>query len=356
MTVLAPTDYHGEQQRYFRMLFSAHAPCSLAVAVACLPLLWITIGGADEGSGGTIGIFLVSMPAMLWLWLARRAAQIAYQPWLTAIAAILYAISTLCLVGLLVAVRRLDHETAFAALAVSNAVAALPMTVSVIGRRPAGTPRLEWTGVLKRHWQFGRWDLLSGLCLNVATQIPVLGLAGMGRADSAGAFRAIQALVSPVPLIMSAAMAQITPKVAYYLRTGDIARADEAARYLTVSMTVVAVAYGLVLTVFSTPLEHLAYADKYRDSGWLTGPLALCAVITALSLGPFVSMRAACWPQCAAIITVAMLAIGAIGIPAIHAFGLAGAALVALATNAAASGTTILLFRYFRRQRNPAGA
>jgi O-antigen/teichoic acid export membrane protein len=350
MTVLAPTDYHGNQRRYFRMLLSGHALCSFAVAIACAPLLWVMTRGAGRESVATVAIFLVSVPTILWLWLARRASQIEYRPRLTALAGICYAAAILSLIEALAFFRLLDHATAFVALALASVVAALPMTVAVIGRQSEERGALQWKNLLARHWQFARWEVIAALCYNVANQIPVFVLAATGRLESAGALRAIQGLVSPVYLLMAPAVALVIPKAAHHLRLGDTRRAADTARYLALAMTAVAVAFAIAVGVFSTPIEYLAYGGKYRDAGWVIMPLALSAVITAPTIGHFVLMRAACWPQCTAIITSATLVVAVLTLPLIYVFGLSGAAAVAVATSGAGSAATVLAFHYFRRR------
>lgn len=356
MTVLAPIRYHNVRQQYFRMLSMGHTLCAVLVAATCAPLLWITVRGPTRESIVTLGIFLVSVPAVLCLWLVRRASQIEYQPRRSALAGLLYAATTLSLVEALTALRLLTHLTAFAAIALASVVAALPMAITLIGCRTRAPQDLRWGDLLSHHWQFGRWELIAGLCQNIAAQIPLLVLAGTGQLESAGALRAIQALVSPILLIMPPATAVMIPKVAQHLRTGDTQKAEQTARHLATAMTAVAVVYTIILSVCSTQLEHLAYGGKYRDAAWLIAPLALCAVIAALTLGPYVSMRAACWAQCNAIITAATLMVALASIPMINLFGLPGAVAVSLATSVAGSGATVVAYRYFRRRRRLAAA
>jgi O-antigen/teichoic acid export membrane protein len=158
-------------------------------------------------------------------------------------------------------------------------------------------------------------------------------------------------LITPVLLLFSPAMALALPKIAADLRAGAARQAERRAQHLTLTMTAGAACYAVLAYLFSTPLEHLAYGGKYDDAAWLIGPLSLSGVIAASTLGPYVSMRAAAWPQCSAFIAAGSLAAAIVFVPVIVRFDLAGAAAASLAIAVAGAVTTIGVQRYFRRSR-----
>ena len=116
---------------------------------------------------------------------------------------------------------------------------------------------------IKLHWENGRWVLGSSFANWMALEVYPILTAGMLSFAAAGAYRALQAPVAPVHVILRATDTFVTPYAAKVFHVGGDARFRRALRivYLTAGIPIVGL---LVLAVvFAKPLLTLLYEDTY---------------------------------------------------------------------------------------------
>lgn len=240
---------------------------------------------------------------------------------------------------------QLTGLTAFAVLAATSAVAALWgfwTLRSSLSRRI----ELRW---LSGNWGFAKWLLGAALAASTYTMLyPVLVAAMLSLAD-VGAFRAVQTVLGPTHILLRAMHVSLTPRAARTYADGGPPALRTFLVHVGAGTAPIMGAYCLLAGILAGPLLTLLYGDRYDEFGWLLAIVALtyaCAYLSALvSIGVEVMgtngpiFRANLWS------TTAALGLGA---PVMHAFGLAGAALVGTGYGVLHN---ILLWRHFFRMQ-----
>lgn len=230
-------------------------------------------------------------PCVILQWTMRRACYVHRRPSVAATGGLLYLA---LIIGLTVLAREtvgLDARVALMIMAVASVVVAAFLGVRLSLSLPADTGSDEdpsAAAVLRTHWVFGRWVLASSLLGWLSADVYYLVLLPQHGYEAAGAVRAAFNLVLPVLHVLTALSSVALPWFVEYYRVGDVRR--PALRFAAL-LTVLAVAYALVLELSAAIVIPLVYGEVFTKIRPLVTVFALQPVATAISAALATALR-----------------------------------------------------------------
>jgi O-antigen/teichoic acid export membrane protein len=172
--------------------------------------------------------------------------------------------------------------------------------VAVLAGSSANRPRVhgpllgsELCGVLREHWQFGRWLSASSVCywVGAAGYLPIVG--GIIGLEAAGAMRAVQALFQPLDQVIASLGLLLVPAVARRGRLGGLPTIRLWSQRISAAYASAAALYGVVLTAAATWVLHLLYGGAYDRYGWMIPVMVLGSVASSAGHGLVIGLNAA---------------------------------------------------------------
>lgn len=352
MLVFGTSRYAAAFGAYLRRLLAGHALVTGVGSAA-----FAAAGGAFQWCGAPVmaHAFLswaAAAPCVTLSWLLRRACFARGRPDLAAGAGAAQLGMTVGLLSLLAARGTLTLFTAVATSAAVNVATSGWLLVRL--RRgiapPGGTPEGDARGVLRLHWEYGRWAAAGGILSWVASYSYYVVLPYWAGLEASAALRALYTLGIPVAHAQTALATLLIPAL---VRARGGSGFGRLVRQCLVAFGAASVAGWLVLGVTGPRLVHLAYRGRYDAYG----PLLWTVAAVPITAGAGDVLRSALraqerpdrvfWGYVVAAATTATL-----GMALTYCFHVLGPALGEIASGAAA--VAVMAFALARRGPAPA--
>jgi O-antigen/teichoic acid export membrane protein len=331
MLVLGAGRYSAGFRRYLGLLLVGHAlvcvPLGGALGLAAL-VLWGA--GSPPAAWAMLGLAAAS-PALLLLWLVRRAFYVSLRPGWAAIGDGIYLVAVVAGLAALAEWSSLTPARAFLTMGGAALVATALMLLRLRPTLRSGSGPTA-SAVAREHWAYGRWSLAaqgvywtSGQALMVVVPA-VLGL------GAAAALSAAMNLFRPLNPLIQSLTSMLLPATS--ARAGETPIEElraQTRRFATASAALMA-AYGLCVWIFAEPILHHLYAGRYDGAAKLVLLIALANVAATVVQVQTVLLKATGHVRAVPMVwgasAVVVLALTA---PALALFGLrAGLAVVLL--------------------------
>jgi O-antigen/teichoic acid export membrane protein len=293
MSVLGPTQYATRLPSYFRTHLRIHSLLTGTMsAILLVSALLVSFTLHDAQMGRTLAGTAVVLPFLLLFWLTRRMTYVLQRPRMACYASTLYSAVGISAVAFLGHVRMVGPVVVLMVMAVSSLASSLYLLVSA-GVLSSTIPdplaiRLIW----QQNWTYGKWLTAGSVVYSIATYAQMFAIAGVSSVAAAGTLRALQ-LPS---LVMTQATTAISllavSNLSYDFGRGDVQRVRSKGQTITIVLTVVAIAYDLLLVLSSRLLANALYGGKYNAQAWLIPALGLMPVLSAVATGLSVTLRA----------------------------------------------------------------
>lgn len=298
MTVLGPASYRNSLPEYLGRLIRLH------FAVTIILGLIVGIGGSIFGlfSRNTVlpsalwGV-CVGTPYMLFFWLWRRAAYLDLRPGVALRGAAVNTSANIALLFLFHVLGWLNPFTAFLVQAIAGIAASLMLIVSVRPRLRLPSVDDAMRTILKQHWEYGRWVVVTAFVFWVAGDAYYVILASTAGMTDVAILRAIQNLVRPVSQFILAITLLLVPWASARFADGEKQTFQRAINRVTLVFSGAALTYVLGLAVFGKWLTNLVYGGKYTQSAYLLPLVAMPVLFTAAAEGPSIAVRAMQMPS-----------------------------------------------------------
>jgi O-antigen/teichoic acid export membrane protein len=292
MTIFGAGKYAENFRDYLGILIYSHCGVTGLIALVLAVAALVCWGlGAAAMALVLVGLVLAS-PAILLLWLVRRAFYVALHPEWSAVGGMLYG---LLMVAGLYGLSRQQWLSSTAALLVMGG-SSLVVSLGFLGLlQPAW--RLERGDidvgmVLHDHWSYGRWAVSSEALLALHGHVyTVIVTALLGFTSLAGV-RAIQNLVTPVGQLTNALTLLIIPNSSRYLGKSNSAALLNSAMRVSAVLGLPTLAYWVIGVFAGRTIVNVVYGGKYDGYAELFSYLAFVPVLTALRIGPNVIHKA----------------------------------------------------------------
>lgn len=299
MSVIGPARYGSSLGEYLRGQVRLHA-------VGTLPLGGILVAAGlavllvrDSLPLGTcllgVGILL---PSLLLAWLVRRAFYVLRRPGQSLLNNALYFITCLAAIFVLRRVQALSPLTGFVAMALAGVFSGLVGYGWLLRHSSESHLAIpSWTGLLREQWRYGRWVVVSTALSAFTGQFQTWFAAGQLGLEAAGALRAMQNLMLPMGLAVTAISSLALPALSACFGQGDLVDLRRKGVLVTAALTTLAAAYEVGLLVFGRGIEYLLYRGKFAAYTDLIALVGLVPVFTALGSGYSLMLRAVQRPE-----------------------------------------------------------
>lgn len=342
-SVLGPTSYAHSLASYVRACVGLHLRVTGAAAAVTIGVAAIVAAAGSPALAGALLGLAAAIPAVLLLWLLRRAAIVAGRPARAAAASATAFAALLLGLPLLRSANVVSPASAFLALAAASLAGCLP--VRRFARPGSDHARIDAASVVAAHWAYGRWIAGGAVAFAAAMHLQWMITGAMLGLPAAGGLRAMHVVAVPMVQALTAIAAVSLPAMARVRHDAGALRRH--ARVLTVTMTGLAAAYEIVLVAAHRPIERLLFDGRYAAYADLIPVLGIVPLAGAVAVGASLSLRAqgrtAFYVATGAVaLPVAVLA----GVGLTGAWGVLGAAWAAAATAlASAAATLVVAFR-----------
>ncbi|MBI5068456.1 MAG: lipopolysaccharide biosynthesis protein [Deltaproteobacteria bacterium] len=265
----------ADRPRYLTVLAWLHLRISVAL-VAALALAALALAALGVTAlAGPLAMLALSAPAMLLLWLMRRACLLEATSRLAVAGGLLYLV---VLVGLVAALRvggRLGAATLVAAHGVAGLAVGLAMARALGIRRPASASEAERRRVLAEHWAYARWSLPTSALTWVPANVPYVVLPIAAGWDASGALRAVTTVFMPFVLANQALGQMLVPVLA----RATPEAAARLSRRTAALLTLVSTAGWLACALGGEAVIAALFGARYAGQGRLLWILGLLPVL-----------------------------------------------------------------------------
>lgn len=197
------------------------------------------------------------------------------------------------------------------------------------------------------NWRFGKWLAGGVLASWFSRELYWFLVAGLVSVAATGTLRAVHTVMGPVHILLRAMGPAFTPGAARAHAEGGAHALGAYITRLGGLTAPIIVAYCVLVSALAEPLLHGLYGDRYTGFGWLMAALALATILEYAGIAIDIGLRASghSRPGFVANLWSAGIVL-TVGVAAVSALGLAGAAL-GLVVHAAV--VTVVLWRRYRR-------
>ena len=348
MSVFGSSDYRSSQAAYLRVLLGMHAWIAaitlVVMGAASFLARWLS---DSESLVGALTGATIAAPCILLFWLARRIHYIQFGPFTSLLGACLYC--AIVLGGLWVLTERQSISPlatfllmSFAALAASGLLFTRAELFTRNGDQCPATKQI-WA----KHWQFGKWILLSSIAWWIPGNFYYLLLGSASQISDAAELKSLLNLNLPVGHTFTALFVLLLPYAASMHSHSETDGLTVLARKIGVLFAGGAGVYWLLLILYREQVVAYLYQGRYQATTNLIPIVAAASLMEAAFLGPGIALRSA---RATALIFRAHSASSAVaivvGTPATLLYGLTGAI-----TSMFLASLTALLYASFLLRR-----
>jgi O-antigen/teichoic acid export membrane protein len=325
MNVLGPANYPACKTDYVSVQTRLHFLFTTAIGLTLIAVILIFPNLIRPATLNILFIFLgASAPFLLLPWLIRRSFYFLNKPLMAAMTSLQYAFFLLVILFIARQVFELKSTSIYIIMAGAALLSSAVFFIFI--RRHKGAGKLKLSQVLKQNWRYGKWIMLNGLLVSLAIQIQLFITGSSLGLEEAAAFKVLQNFNQPMVVVISGLSFLFLPSFASQIQSNHVNTIRKRGRWITLVTVALAAAYFGLLLFLKGPLELLLYEGKYQAYIDLIPLLGIVPIITALTLGPSVLIRAYQKPQSLLIVGVVWACVSVLtSFLFIHSWGIVGA-------------------------------
>lgn len=285
--------YRGDRfPEYLGSVTLIHAGLTVALSITILAAAQFI--GDWQLQDALRGLAL-SLPLILSMWLLRRVYYLETRPGAAAVTSAIYAIIVVVGFICLTLFAFKSPLVGFIAMGIACLFASgvgLKLRLLREVFEPGSKSVLQIWFVLKEHWDYGRWLVLTAMLSLATTQVQMIFAAALTGLEGAGTLRAISSFAVPMVQATIAIATLGLPILAREFQQGNPTRLRQLGSRITLGLVAVALMYGVVLFLVAEPLERTLYDGKFAESIWLIPIFGLLPIFGALANGYALIARA----------------------------------------------------------------
>jgi O-antigen/teichoic acid export membrane protein len=356
MLIFGPSRFRERTAAYVRQLSTLNFLLTSVMGVVLLLVVAaLTVLQPPFMAATTLAALAVSAPAILFLWLMRRACYIESRPRLAAASGLVYALIVPAGMFSLKHVGALTAASGLMIMGISGIVVAWWLTLRLTRASAEPTTAFTRSEVTRAHWTYGRWALGSGLLSWVPSNAVVLALPLWYSLADAGTLRVATTLMLPVLHVQGALGLLFMPALVRARLSGQLRSRAIAMGSLFLALSAI---YAPLVLIFGSWAVQLLFGTQYSVDGTTLWLLAAIPFVSAVSGVSGAVLRAVERPDRVLWTYVAATAVTClVGLPLVFAYGVNGA----LASLLLSAATTAILGthasrRFMAAPRQPTGA
>jgi len=302
MGVLGPAQFSDNLKEYFVIHLRSHFVIT-AIAGLLIIITAFTWTGSQLLIKQTLFVIGATLPLLLLPWYLRRVFYVLGRPAVSLWGSLVYTLSLIFLTVLFYELKALSSPSAILVTAIAGLFSGIYL-LFVFQFRKFHSSIASLTVVMTQNWNFGKWLIMSSIFIAFASQAQIWISASFLGLSASGILRAIQVIIQPMMLAITALTALATPTLSLEFSKGDFEGFNRKVILLTMSLLILAIIFEVFLLIFNIPIEKLIYGGKFSTYAFLLpvwGTIPLCL---AYSSGLQAGFQAAQKPQALLIASV----------------------------------------------------
>jgi O-antigen/teichoic acid export membrane protein len=264
---------------YLSWVFTLQGALTVGMGVLCAAAAGVAALLKEREMALALAGLTLSMPSMLFLWMARKACYIEMRPQPAAVAGAGNLVVTIGALWLLGHLGWLSTFAAFVTMGVIGLAASVALTWWLRVRPPQRGAAVSAREVMAEHWRYGRWAVATGTLHWIPGNLYSLTLPLWAGLEGSAALRSLMNLFMPIAQANSALGILL---LAVYVRHKASGRLARTVRLSALGFLAATVAYWLLLGLFHHPVMVWLYKGKYVEYGHLLWIFGLVPVVTSL--------------------------------------------------------------------------
>jgi len=345
MSVLGPSGYRDRLVPYLMgqvwLLFLLSVPLSMLLG---LIVLVAQLLNSNSDTSSVLLFSAIGLPFILLPLLMRRLFYVLLKPGFALAGSVIYFSGLLLIFYFAKRFGILSGANSILIVSLASLISGLIMFLFLQNK---GSPyeRIDLMTILVETWSFGKWLVISGVLIGLATQSQVYLAGILSRTEDAGVVRILQTFIQPMMLTSTAFSALATPIITSDFVLRDYQSMGRKIFLFTLLLGGTALAYECLLVLFGSSLDNVLFDGKYSAYTNQIPIWGFVPVIWSLFWGGVIALQAIQKPYVMVIISGSWaffsLASALIFIPVL---GVWGATISIVAGFSAAFVTTWILY------------
>jgi O-antigen/teichoic acid export membrane protein len=342
--VFGSTLFENSQRGYFRALLRIHSGLGLGTGFVLGGLALLLHILRPTALPAALAGVMIAAPCVLLLWLLRGAFYVRMSPQNAVAGSSVYCAVLLIGMAVLYYLRQLSAFGAFVAMAIAALVGSVVLLIRFRLLARSDQELVGWKDVSLKHWEYGRWILLSSFLTWLSGDVYYPLVSSMSGMAAAGDLRALLNFSLPIAQALNALTVFTVPYAARVYQTAGLSALLAAIRKIGAVFVAIAVCYWAVVVVFNKPIMDALYRGTYADVASLLPLIAIGSLPWNFAYVPTIAFRAFRSSVSLLVIYCVSSAISlGIGIPATRMYGLRGTLWAMILSYAAALVTALML-------------
>lgn len=303
MSVLGPSAYRDRIASYLlgqvRLLFWMSVPTSILLVL----IVWLGQSIKPNSVAGWVLIFsAMNMPFVLFPLLMRRVFYVLLKPGIALLGSVIYLLGLLLSYYLASQSGVLNGVTSILIISLAGLLSGISLLL-ILRMENTASDRIDLSEILIETWSFGKWLIVSGVLIGLATQSQIYLTGILSRVEDAGAVRILQTFIQPMMLTATAFSAMATPAITADFASGAYEFMRRKIFLFTILLGGIALFYECLLVLFSGRLNQFLFEGKYLSYTNQIPIWGFIPVLLAFFWGGAISLQASQKPQAMVIIS-----------------------------------------------------
>ena len=302
MSILGPYNYRDRINSYLltqvRLLFLLSIPISILLGI----IIWLDQFVSKHFATTSVLIFTAfSLPFILFPLLMRRVFYVLLKPGWAVLGSVIYFLGLIFIFFLAMHFGVLNGETSLIIFSLAGFTSG---AVLLLLLRDESSPsnRITVSAILVETWSFGKWLILSGALIGLATQSQIYLTGILSHIEEAGAVRILQTFIQPMMLTTTAFSALATPAITADFASGAYKAMRRKIFQFTLALGGITLVYEFLLILFGASLNEILFEGKYSSVTSQIPIWGLAPILLSFSWGGAISLQASQKPQAMLII------------------------------------------------------
>jgi len=303
MSILGPSNYRERIGSYLlaqvRLLFLLATPTGVFLGF----IIWLNQFIGNDTIATSVLIFSsISLPFILFPLLMRRIFYVLLKPGLALLGSAIYFLGLFLVFFLLVRIRVLNEISSVLLLSLAGLLSGFTLLLFLQNEKSPEDP-VDLKAILVETWSFGKWLIVSGVLIGLATQSQIYLTGVLSRLEEAGAVRILQTFIQPMMFTSTAFSALATPAITVDFASGFYKSMRRKMIRFTLILGGTALVYELLLVLFSASLNQILFEEKYSSYTSQIPIWGLVPILLSFFWGGAISLQVSQKPQAMLIIS-----------------------------------------------------
>ncbi|HET9908184.1 MAG TPA: oligosaccharide flippase family protein [Anaerolineales bacterium] len=289
MSVLGPSDYSDRIAAYLMGQVTL-----MFLIVGPLAILLVLAFGLSNQSTETRSVLVLSsfsLPLFLFPQLMRRIFYVLSKPGMALFGSVLYLLSLLVVYYFARQNFVLNGVNSLLLISLPGLLAGLILLI-LLRMEKTVSDKINLSKILIETWSFGRWLVVSGALIGLATQSQIYLTGVLSNTEEAGGVRILQTFIQPIMLTSTAFSALATPAITSDFASGAYGSMRQKVIVFTLVLGLIALFYELLLILFAGRANQILFDGKYASFADQISVWGLVPILLSFFWGGMMSLQA----------------------------------------------------------------